>query len=550
MGFTRVLMALPLLVLLAACSQSSDPASQEARYEVGDVIREGGRSTEEMVLLYDTIVRADLLGMTTSTLAMTLAMSDENDSGWAAALEFRFRVHEYLKGSGPNEVVGIVTDEGWHATEAVARAQLERLASGHDTRWDGRQAIIFLGDWHVLPTLSAQDRFLLGMISTDGADTYSLKTGGGKGWLPAAARSGSASRTRGPQDPLFLLDVPSSAGIRGGSTTATEADRAPTISLSAMKKLIVYLEAEASAGGTDDHRKCVEMAYAERRRLEYLEDDQRRVTVVYRGYRASGEPAGQVLWENTSGAPTQDNAGRQWFEGKDAGIVRYEPVDFGPSPYPNFLWYTQRVVTARPLPAGSYQVYHNYRGWFQEICNKMFDIERNTKSLLLTVTAPDRTLHEAFFDPVEIGAAVGADDTNGVLKPATFSVDGTPTTITSLKWEDGEVTVGLSPSASLADYTLDFIDITGTTTLSLSSDNASTTALTWTVPVQPWADSDLLMLRIHRPLPPVGADGGLRLVPGTAALRGRYLSRSRRRTNVRRPAPEAAPSSVRLPVSS
>ena len=181
MGFTRVLMALPLLVLLAACSQSSDPASQEARYEVGDVIREGGRSTEEMVLLYDTIVRADLLGMTTSTLAM----SDENDSGWAAALEFRFRVHEYLKGSGPNEVVGIVTDEGWHATEAVARAQLERLASGHDTRWDGRQAIVFLGDWHVLPTLSAQDRFLLGMISTDGADTYSLKTGDGKGWLPA-----------------------------------------------------------------------------------------------------------------------------------------------------------------------------------------------------------------------------------------------------------------------------------------------------------------------------------------------------------------------------
>ena len=33
----------------------------------------------------------------------------------------------------------------------------------------------------------------------------------------------------------------------------------------------------------------------------------------------------------------------------------------------------------------------------------------------------------------------------------------------------------LNPTASLADYAVDFIDTTGTTTLSLTSDNASTT---------------------------------------------------------------------------
>ena len=101
-----------------------------------------------------------------------------------------------------------------------------------------------------------------------------------------------------------------------------------------------------------------------------------------------------------------------------------------------------------------------------------------------------------------IGTAVGSDGTNGVLEPASFSLDGTTTTISSLKWEDGEVTMALTPTTTLADYAIDFIDMTGTTTLSLTSDNASTTALTWTVPDKPWSDGDLLMLRLHNPAPP------------------------------------------------
>ena len=64
--------------------------------------------------------------------------------------------------------------------------------------------------------------------------------------------------------------------------------------------------------------------------------------------------------------------------------------------------------------------------------------------------------------------------------------------------------MALTPTTTLADYAIDFIDTTGTTTLSLSSDNASTTALTWTVPDKPWSDGDLLMLRIREPCrPPV-----------------------------------------------
>ena len=90
--------------------------------------------------------------------------------------------------------------------------------------------------------------------------------------------------------------------------------------------------------------------------------------------------------------------------------------------------------------------------------------------------------------------------TNGVLDPASFALGGVTTTVASLKWDSGTVTIDLSPTASLADYAIDFIDVNGTTTLSLSSDSVGPTGLTWAVPDKPWADGDLLMLRIHKPI--------------------------------------------------
>ena len=131
------------------------------------------------------------------------------------------------------------------------------------------------------------------------------------------------------------------------------------------------------------------------------------------------------------------------------------------------------------------------------MCARYPAIADNYRVIEITVTAPAGTAHEAFFDLVAIGAAVGADSSNGVLKPSAFALGGVTTTITSLKWENGAVTMGLSPAASLSDYIIDIIDVTGTTTLFLSSDNASTTALAWTVADKPWADGDLLMLRIR-----------------------------------------------------
>ena len=51
--------------------------------------------------------------------------------------------------------------------------------------------------------------------------------------------------------------------------------------------------------------------------------------------------------------------------------------------------------------------------------------KRNAHELIVTVTAPAGTLHEAFFDPVALsGGGVGATGSSGVIDPEEFTVAG------------------------------------------------------------------------------------------------------------------------------
>ena len=161
--------------------------------------------------------------------------------------------------------------------------------------------------------------------------------------------------------------------------------------------------------------------------------------------------------------------------------------------------YDHTLVLARPLPAGEYHVNDHMQHHDDFPCNFVPD---TYSKWTVTVTAPAGTVHEAFFDPVAIGAAVGADSSNGVLKPAAFTVGGASATITSLKWESGVVRM-LNPSASLAGHAIDFIALDGSVSLTLSFDNATQSggALTWSVADQPWQAGDLLMLRIRAASP-------------------------------------------------
>ena len=319
-----------------------------------------------------------------------------------------------------------------------------------------------------------------------------------KRWLPEVAKSAGA-RTTAPSEKLFLTDDPLGPETVYGRRVATRNPDSPlpTISLGTLKTRISALEAEANAGGTAEYRVCIEQSY---KRLRYKTF---KMINGPPGWRRdytipSGLPAGTII-DDQEGFGTMDvNAPVVWeFIGLDRELVRTLAVNFRPYPNrPPGYAYTNRQVTTRPLPADTYKYYIHWRSPY---CTKDLSSIKKSTVVYLDVTAPDRSVHEAFFDPVAIGEAVGSDD----LSPADFSLDGSSTTtITSLKWEDGEVTLALTPTTTLASYKLDFIDVTGTTTLSLTSDNASTTANTWTVPDAPWAAGDLLMLRVSH-VPPV-----------------------------------------------
>ena len=139
------------------------------------------------------------------------------------------------------------------------------------------------------------------------------------------------------------------------------------------------------------------------------------------------------------------------------------------------------------------------------VCN-FNPTDTNYSTSNVTVTAPAGTLHEAFFDPAAIGAAVGADATNGVLKPTAFTVGETATQITGLKWENNQAVLTLSPHASLAHHALDFIELDGSVSLTLKADDATVDATagthTWSVADQPWHEGDLLVLRIREDVTP------------------------------------------------
>ena len=101
---------------------------------------------------------------------------------------------------------------------------------------------------------------------------------------------------------------------------------------------------------------------------------------------------------------------------------------------------------------------------------------------VITVTAPEGTLAEAFFDPVADGTATSAT-----------------TTVGTIRYETNTVKATLTPTVT--DHILDFIALDGSVALSLDVVDATTTdgVLSWEVTPQPWDGGDQLMLRIRQP---------------------------------------------------
>ena len=380
-------------------------------------------------------------------------------------------------------------------TNAEANDAKAVILAERDDQWDDREALIFLFDGAsgfgtlLDGQLQSPDHFLLALGHRYfGNDRYSLHSKSDKAWLPAAS---STSSTGDGQE--FLLDVP----------PPTE-----TITLGDLKRKITQVAAELDGGdGSEEYRERVLNKYRYIRNQRNWPEE--------RGYTygvwdldyslVSGQPAGTVLdrQEVYAGYPA-DSAVLPWPEGSRASLFDIAAGDStasdrdGDGEY-DTTRYDEIVKLARPIPAGEYR-FELKESWPNyALCNFVISNEWT-----VTVVAPEGVLHEALFDPVTDGSAVAADNSNGVLKPSSFTDAGATTTIERIEWEAGTVKLKLTPHTALAGRIVDFIELDGTVSLSLIIDDATvndaTNTLSWSVSPQPWEDGDKLMLRIREVL--------------------------------------------------
>ena len=466
----------------------------------------GPVSLKERIVGSDVVARVRL-----NSVSQTVEFQDYTvgETAYTRALEFSFDVLEYLKGGGGEKLVAVAYDlDTPFNTRAGAALLGEDFLSRRDTQWDVREAIVFLTDNHPsLPSTSQADRYWFGHLRFNGQDGYTIASNDLRLWLPAATPDGAVGAVDSSAR-LYLTEVPPDAGT-GATGPAGQVGDSPSISLQQMKTRVAELESEIRtslgvniAVDSREYRQCIYRQYQWERQVRY---ETERLGGVYYYKRQghdleSGLPSGTDVYMSMSGGflldehgeTPPDNFGEIWVEGRDDHLFSAR--------YPGI------ISTTRPLIEGEYIFYFTGRPKALIICDAYPpEAERRRVEDVVTVTAPEGTLHEAFFDPAGIGSAVGSDADNGVLEPASFTLEGAGNVnIDRVEWESGRVEVELDPHSAggLANHHMDFIALDGSTALRLDFDDAAevnrdgTRAFSWNVCTQPWESGDLLMLRM------------------------------------------------------
>ena len=469
-----VSLALASLSFLIGCSDTSEQAAQP-----GDSVSVapsssmvpplGAAGLNQRVFEADIIARAKLIS--TNATAENVGTDANGATVYRGLMEFKFKVLEYLKGTGGNEVVVFVTGhrDNPYATMDLALEAAQSWERDRDTRWDNREALIFA---ETPAGSSGQDtRYSFGPYGY--IEAYALDSRY-KVWLPSASPGASGSAPSG--DTRFLLEEPD------GSASATGTGQPETISVSEMKAVIAKLEKWVNDGeGVEGYLECIKASFFKEAWINGKKERGESLNTTYDFYLDSGVPAGMVMNE-----PLPID-GKWWLEGKDKSLFAIE---------------NGTLHTTRPLPTSEYRFYLSYQGPELIPCDYFPDEYKTRHENIVHVTSPAGTLHEAFFDPVTVGSAIAADATNGVLMPTAFTDgNGASATLQRIAWEAGKVKLKLSPHTGLANHVVDFIALDGKVSLSLDADEATVDAanntLSWPVSHQPWKDGDKLMLRIH-----------------------------------------------------
>lgn len=410
-------------------------------------------SVEERIHDADVVVRA------------SLRSTDDNI--------LRFRAIEYLKGTGPS-------------TFGVRVPTASR-----NTTWDKREAILFLIKLQAgvegASTESSPPE--AAFVFAETADEHY------RGDLP----SGYGIDTRNPVWLPERVDGISGASGSGvtfitGSSNLTQG-AGPVISLAELRSKIAWVVGSGNVKGYDE---CIKYSIEHRKRIRDWEVYYARRWSPYQSEVEVPSGANAVLNDSYF---SDGQYVRFWLSSDDADLFSVQIVD-DDSVASN--GYRRTVTTARPLANGTYKFNSHARPSVYWPCN--YSPEESHIVYLVNATAPADTVHESFFDPVAIDKAVGADGTNGVLSPSSFSLAGRDSlsTLTKVVWESGRATLELEPSVSLQGYHADFISMDGSTALRLDFDDGRVTVngtkgtITWNVCKRPWESGNLFMLRISK----------------------------------------------------
>ena len=482
------ILLLAMLLYIGRAPKSLPSALGSAPIQLGPL------SLEERILEADVIAKVRIHSVIPGAEPLDPNDDDvQSDDLYIGALVYTFEVLEYLKGSGGSQIEGIVHAgyaPGEYVSQREAAIRGDTLLNRRNTGWDDRESIVFLrnNDWILISTQQS-DRYFFG-TQTNHGDGYTIASGNSKRWLPAAS-AGGASGASGSDQQRFLTDEPSGGSSRGVSGASAET---PSMTLAELKARIAEIETEVKAGdGSEEYRQCLIAGYEWKRRVGHKE----KRTIEYSF--ESGLRAGRWVYEDWRTYHTREFSladpeaphPEYWLEGRDKDLFYIE--------HPGVVFAT------RPLPKGKYKMFYQVRGHRYIICDAYPESERDRHEYVVDVIPPDGALHEAFFDPVAIGTAVGADAANGVLKPASFTAEGIGgISIERIEWADRQVKMRLSPHNRLAGHHIDFIALDGTIALRLDFDDATEVgesgaqSLAWGVCIQPWQDGDLLMLRISK----------------------------------------------------
>ena len=506
--YRMIMLALTgFVAILSGCADEPSTAAHSGE-SIGESIKAvpiaealGLASIEEEIVRADVIARVSLDAVATEVVSVT-----EENTGYAPALLFTFDVHEYMKGTGGDEVVGVSPTAEAFDTAEEARSHLSRYSSERDSSWDGREAIVFLRDYASLRASQGQTpRYVLGYLDL-GRDGYTVASPVYKRWLPQANSSEVRPTARSSQaqgEKHFLRDDPARPAAPRSSGGGAQSSAGPsTIALGDFKAKVSAIGAQIAAGdGSVAFRQCVHNAYAGSRMIEAG-----RVSAwSYDVDMVSGSAGGYKVGGREGYGVGEYTYGEHWIEGDDKDLFRVTTKNPEPMRWyvpetapPDGTSYAAEVVTVRPLPAGVYSFRTHAIGGHFLWCGVITDNERaHGYEYTVTVEALSGIVHEAFFDPADLSSGIGANATSGVLKPTTFGSN----VLDRIEWESGTLKVNLT--GSHVGKHLDFLDVDGELALTVAVDDAVAAdgLLTWAVPDQPWESGDLLMVRLYSKTP-------------------------------------------------